>query len=111
MRIVDKSEVSVEALERVLAQALERVLAQVDSKAVVFVPDHRRVISFDEAAKRANIVRRSLERLIAQGEGPAVVHVSKRRRGILETDLEQWLLSRRRPPPGEARKPAAKNGS
>jgi predicted DNA-binding transcriptional regulator AlpA len=101
MRVVslDESEVS--------PQALARVLAQSDGKAVVFVSDPGRVISLDESAKRANIVRRSLERLIANGEGPAVVHISKRRRGILETDLEQWLLSRRRPAPGEACKTIA----
>ncbi len=59
------------------------------------------VLSYDEAARRAGIVRRSLERLIAFGEGPAVVHISQRRRGILEADLEAWLLSRRRAAPGE----------
>jgi predicted DNA-binding transcriptional regulator AlpA len=59
------------------------------------------VLSYDEAARRAGIVRRSLERLIAEGEGPAVVHISQRRRGILEADLEAWLLSRRRAAPGE----------
>jgi hypothetical protein len=60
-----------------------------------------RVLSYDEAAGRAGFVRRSLERLIAKGEGPAVVHVSQRRRGILEHDLESWLLTRRHAPPGE----------
>jgi predicted DNA-binding transcriptional regulator AlpA len=59
------------------------------------------VLSYDEAARRAGIVRRSLERLIAEGEGPAVIHISQRRRGILEADLEAWLLSRRRAAPGE----------
>jgi hypothetical protein len=60
------------------------------------------VITYQEAAERAaGIVRRSLERLIAKGEGPAVVHVSIRRRGILEHDLEAWLLARRHAPPGE----------
>jgi predicted DNA-binding transcriptional regulator AlpA len=59
------------------------------------------VLSYDEAARRAGIVRRSLERLIAEGEGPAVVHIYQRRRGILEADLEAWLLSRRRAAPGE----------
>jgi predicted DNA-binding transcriptional regulator AlpA len=60
------------------------------------------ILSYDETAKRAGFVRRSLERLIAKGEGPAVVHISARRRGVLESDLEEWLLSRRRAPPGEA---------
>jgi len=61
-----------------------------------------KVISYDEAAARAGIVRRSLERAIAKGEGPSVIHVSKRRRGILETDLELWLLSRRRAASGSS---------
>jgi hypothetical protein len=60
-----------------------------------------RVLCYDEAAGRAGFVRRSLERPIARGEGPAVVHVSERRRGILEHDLEAWLLARRHAPPGE----------
>ena len=59
------------------------------------------ILSYDEAAKKAGLVRRSLERLLAQGEGPAVVHISVRRRGVLESDLNEWLLSRRRPAPGE----------
>jgi predicted DNA-binding transcriptional regulator AlpA len=59
------------------------------------------VLSYDEAAKRANLVRRSLERRIAIGEGPAVIHLGKRRRGILESDLEAWLTARRHAPPGE----------
>jgi hypothetical protein len=57
-----------------------------------------RVLSYDEAAARAGIVRRSLERLIACA---AIVYVSIRRRGVIEADLERWLLSRRRAPPGE----------
>jgi predicted DNA-binding transcriptional regulator AlpA len=68
------------------------------------------VISYREAAERAGIVRRSLERLIAKGEGPAVVHISTRRRGILESDFERWLLSRRRPAPGESTS-AAREGA
>jgi predicted DNA-binding transcriptional regulator AlpA len=60
------------------------------------------VLSYDEAAKKAGLVRRSLERLLARGEGPPVIHISIRRRGVLETDLNEWLLSRRHAPPGEA---------
>jgi excisionase family DNA binding protein len=59
------------------------------------------ILSIDEAAKRVNLVRRSLERRIASGEGPALVHLGKRRRGILESDLERWAMSRRHAPPGE----------
>ena len=53
------------------------------------------------AIGRAGFVRRSLERLIARGEGPAIIHLGKRRRGILESDMEARLLSRRRAPPSE----------
>jgi predicted DNA-binding transcriptional regulator AlpA len=60
------------------------------------------VLSYNEAAARAGIVRRTLERLIALGEGPATIEISARRRGILDRDLEAWLLKRRRPAPGEA---------
>jgi predicted DNA-binding transcriptional regulator AlpA len=59
------------------------------------------VLSLDQAAYRAGIVRRTLERLLEVGEGPAKVQLSKRRVGILESDLEKWLKSRRRPAPGE----------
>jgi predicted DNA-binding transcriptional regulator AlpA len=59
------------------------------------------VLSYNEAAARAGIVRRTLERLISIGEGPATIELSARRRGILDRDLEAWLLKRRRPAPGE----------
>ena len=59
------------------------------------------VLTLDQAAYRAGIVRRTLERQLADGTGPAVVQLSKRRVGILEADLERWLNSRRRPAPGE----------
>jgi hypothetical protein len=61
------------------------------------------VISFNEAAKRADLVRRTLERLISIGEGPPVIHLSERRRGILETDFHEWLLARRHPAPGASK--------
>jgi predicted DNA-binding transcriptional regulator AlpA len=60
------------------------------------------VLSYNEAAAKAGIVRRTLERLISVGEGPATIELSKRRRGVLDSDLEAWLLKRRRPAPGEA---------
>jgi predicted DNA-binding transcriptional regulator AlpA len=60
------------------------------------------VLSYDQAAARAGIVRRTLERMISIGEGPAVIKISQRRRGILESDFEEWLLKRRRPAPGAA---------
>jgi predicted DNA-binding transcriptional regulator AlpA len=58
------------------------------------------VLTLDQAAQRAGIVRRTLERLLAVGEGPATIQLSKRRVGIAENDLEAWLISRRRIPPG-----------
>lgn len=61
-----------------------------------------RVLNYEEAAGRMGVVRRSLERLIARGEGPSVIRLRPRRRGILESDVERWLLSRRRAVPGEA---------
>jgi predicted DNA-binding transcriptional regulator AlpA len=59
-----------------------------------------KVISLNEAANRAGIVRRTLERVIAEGEGPAGVRLSARRVGIIEDDFKSWLASRRRPAPG-----------
>jgi predicted DNA-binding transcriptional regulator AlpA len=59
------------------------------------------VLSLDQAAFKAGIVRRTLERQLAEGTGPAKVQISKRRVGILEADLERWLTSRRRPAPGQ----------
>jgi predicted DNA-binding transcriptional regulator AlpA len=61
------------------------------------------VLSYNQAAAKAGIVRRTLERLISVGEGPATIELSARRRGILDRDLEAWLLARRRPAPGDAR--------
>jgi predicted DNA-binding transcriptional regulator AlpA len=58
-----------------------------------------RVLSYPQAADRANLSRRQLEREISVGRGPSIVDLSPRRRGILESDLEAWLLSRRRPAP------------
>jgi predicted DNA-binding transcriptional regulator AlpA len=60
------------------------------------------VLSLDQAAARAGIVRRTLDRLRSVGEGPAEVQVSARRVGILETDFEAWIAARRRPAPGKA---------
>jgi hypothetical protein len=61
-----------------------------------------RVLSYNEVAERADITRRSFERIVAAGEGPAIVHVSKCRVGVLDVDLDKWLLSRRHAAPGEA---------
>lgn len=61
------------------------------------------VLSLDQAADRVGVTRRTLERVFADGTGPARIQLSKRRVGILESDLEVWLVSRRTPAPGEAR--------
>jgi predicted DNA-binding transcriptional regulator AlpA len=61
-----------------------------------------RVISLNEAASRAGFCRRSLDRLIAKGEGPSLIQISDRRKGVFESDLEAWLLSRRKPSPSMA---------
>lgn len=55
------------------------------------------ILSYDECASRAGIVRRTLERLIESGQGPAVVEITSRRRGVLESDFADRLLARRRP--------------
>ena len=66
------------------------------------------ILSLDQAAMRAGVVRRTLERVLAVGEGPATIQISKRRVGIAEDDFENWLRSRRRPSPGQtADKPGA----
>jgi predicted DNA-binding transcriptional regulator AlpA len=59
------------------------------------------VLTLDQAAFKVGVVRRTLERMLAQGTGPTKVQVSKRRVGILESDLERWLNSRRHPTPGK----------
>jgi predicted DNA-binding transcriptional regulator AlpA len=58
------------------------------------------VLSMDEAARRAGFCRRTLDRLIANGEGPSVIKISDRRRGVLDADLDTWLMARRQPAPG-----------
>lgn len=58
------------------------------------------VINLTEAASRAGFTRRTLERLIADGEGPALIKLSARRVGVLESDLTDWIMARRRPAPG-----------
>ena len=66
-----------------------------------------RVVSLNDAAARAGFCRRSLDRLIARGEGPSLIKISDRRLGVLETDLESWLMARRKPAPGEKKAGAA----
>ena len=56
-----------------------------------------RVMSLQEGADRSGQHLRTFQRQIAEGKGPPIVEISERRRGILESDFEAWLLSRRRP--------------
>lgn len=58
------------------------------------------VLTLTEAAKRAGVNLRTLERLRSVGEGPPILHLTVKRRGVLASDLDAWVLSRRRVPPG-----------
>src|SRR5580693_6826103 len=60
-----------------------------------------KVLNYDVAAEQSGVVRRTFERLISRGEGPPIVEISPRRRGVIDVDLEAWLLKRRRLPPGD----------
>jgi predicted DNA-binding transcriptional regulator AlpA len=60
------------------------------------------ILDLTEAARRAGLGRRSLERLIASGEGPPVLHLTGKKRGVLASDIQEWVLSRRRAPPRQA---------
>jgi hypothetical protein len=69
---------------------------------------HRLVVyTYNEAATITGVARRTLERLIAVGEGPAIIELSPRRRGILESDLINWLRKHRRASPGRCELRAA----
>ncbi len=59
-----------------------------------------KVLTYNQAADICGITRRTLERLIKSGDGPSVIDLTfgkKGRRGILDCDLDEWLLKRRRP--------------
>ena len=66
-----------------------------------------RLITKQEAARRATLSLRSLERRLADGTGPAVIRIGPRRVGIDESDFDAWLASRRHPAPGEPAQKAA----
>lgn len=69
-----------------------------------------KVLNYNECAERANTTRRNFERQLADGKGPPIVHISARRRGVLESDFEAWLMSRRQAVPGGAANPPRKRG-
>lgn len=60
-----------------------------------------RILSKKQVAERLGCSTRTLERNWEVGEGPAKVEISPRRVGVLEADLEAWIMARRRPAPGE----------
>lgn len=59
-----------------------------------------RVLRLQDAADASGICKRTLQRYIADGTGPSTVALSARAVGVLESDLNDWLLSRRRAAPG-----------
>jgi hypothetical protein len=65
------------------------------------------IYSYDEVARLVGVARRTLERLIAVGDGPAIIELSPRRRGILESDLINWLHKHRRAAPDQYESHAA----
>jgi predicted DNA-binding transcriptional regulator AlpA len=65
------------------------------------VDSHMRLITKQEAARRATLSLRSLDRRLADGTGPAVIRIGPRRVGIAESDFDAWLASRRLPAPSE----------
>jgi predicted DNA-binding transcriptional regulator AlpA len=60
-------------------------------------PASEKVLRPDEIAKRAKCSSRNIFRLWARGEGPRRVLVSERCVGSLESDVDDWLRSRREP--------------
>ncbi|PWB80658.1 MAG: DNA-binding protein [Methylocystaceae bacterium] len=54
------------------------------------------ILTLNEAAARLLITRRTLERWSSDGIGPLVTHIGPRRRGVLVSDLEAFLASRKR---------------
>jgi predicted DNA-binding transcriptional regulator AlpA len=56
----------------------------------------QKILSLRNTASRLGIHLRSLQRMLANGTGPATVRLTDRRVGILETDLDAWITSRRR---------------
>jgi predicted DNA-binding transcriptional regulator AlpA len=64
-----------------------------------------KVLTIAESATTAGLSRRHFERLIAQGEGPGIIRLSTRRVGVLQDELEQWVLARRVAPPNDVYRP------
>lgn len=56
------------------------------------------VLSLDEVAERLGVHRRTVERLIAVNEGPPLVRLTARRIGVMASDAQAWLDTRRTAP-------------
>jgi predicted DNA-binding transcriptional regulator AlpA len=54
-------------------------------------------LTLKESAKRANISHRTLLREIERGRGPAILRLAPQTVRVLETDLDDWIRSRRTP--------------
>lgn len=59
-----------------------------------------KLLMLNEAAARCGVSKRTLQRYIADGTGPATVVLSARCVAIIESDLTDWIQSRRRAAPG-----------
>jgi hypothetical protein len=57
------------------------------------------VRSIKEAAQIADLGYRTLKRLLSIGKGPTTVKLTEKRVGVLDSDLQRWLRSRRHPQP------------
>ncbi|EHO2015382.1 AlpA family transcriptional regulator [Escherichia coli] len=55
-----------------------------------------RFIKIESVLERCAISRATLYRLIKQGDFPRQVHLSQRAVGWLESDVDEWIDSRRR---------------
>jgi predicted DNA-binding transcriptional regulator AlpA len=53
------------------------------------------IFTLNEVAAREKVSRKTLDRVIKRGEGPILVRLSPHRRGVLESDFQDWLNSRR----------------
>lgn len=58
------------------------------------------ILSKAQSARRLGTSVRQLERLNAAGEGPPIIRLGTRKVGILDSDLDAWIASRRVVPPG-----------
>ena len=55
------------------------------------------VIDFAGLADRLGVSLQTIARMRAAGDFPRVINLSTRRKGVLQSDLREWLASRREP--------------